>query len=83
MRSIIEFSGIKDCIIRDMSKKDHALEVFTEIHDLISSHDTELRWSGVVYDRVRKCFDLLFKYTWGGVPPETAYHSEEDVDNWE
>ena len=66
-----------------MLTKKHALEVFTEIHDLISSHDTELRWSGVVYDRVRKCFDLLFKYRWGGVPPETDYHAEEGVDNWE
>ena len=66
-----------------MLTKQHALKVFTEIHDLISSHDTELRWSGVVYDRVRKCFDLLFKYRWGEVPPETAYHAEEGVDNWE
>jgi hypothetical protein len=66
-----------------MLTEDHALKVFTEIHDLISSHDTELRRSGVVYDRVRKCFDLLFEYTWGGVPPETAYHAEEGENNWE
>jgi hypothetical protein len=66
-----------------MSRRDHALKVFTEIHDLISSHDTELRWSGVVYDRVRKCFRLLFKYKWGEVPPEKAYHAEEGVENWD
>jgi hypothetical protein len=65
-----------------VSTRDHALEVFSEIHDLISCHDNELRWSGEVYDRVRKCFDLLFKYKWGEVPPETAYHSEVNVENW-
>ena len=83
LRSIIEISGIKDCIIRDMSKKDHALKVFTEIHDLISFHDAELRRSAEIYDRVRKCFRLLFKYKWGGIPPEKAYHAEEGVENWD
>jgi hypothetical protein len=82
LRAIIEFSDIKAGIIRDMSTKNHALEVFLQIHDLISSHDTELRYSAVVYDRVRECFDLLFMYRWDGVPPETAYHAEEGVDNW-
>jgi hypothetical protein len=66
-----------------MSRRDHALKVFSEIHDLISRHDDGLSWCDVVHDRVRKCFGLLFKYKWGGVPPETAYHAEEGVENWE
>jgi len=78
-----ELGTIKACIIRDMLTEDHALQVFTEIHDLISFHDAELRRSAEVYDRVRKCFRLLFKYKWGGVPPEKAYHAEEGVENWE
>jgi hypothetical protein len=54
--------------------------IFESIHDLITSHDSELRLSDEVYSHVRTCFDMLYVHVGDRELTESSYHGEVDVE---